>query len=170
MAPRTRSSARFTLIVSVLVGLLLPVLRATDIDAQAPDSVSFQGMLTDTGGSPLDTTVSMTFKLYKGVTAVWTETQPSVVVTDGIFSVLLGSVTPLDTVAFNQPIEIGIKVGADPEISPKPPLSAAPYALARKKGMCARRSASATGVMILPLRWTSSRAASGRSWSRRRSA
>ncbi|HEX9816179.1 MAG TPA: tail fiber domain-containing protein [Candidatus Thermoplasmatota archaeon] len=115
--------------MSVLLGLLLPILSATDILAQAPDSVSFQGLLTETGGSPLNATVSITFKLYKNDTAVWTETQPSVVVTDGIFNVLLGSVTPLDTVAFNQPIEIGIKVATDPEIKPTTPLAAAPYAL-----------------------------------------
>ncbi|HEY5564745.1 MAG TPA: hypothetical protein VIL33_04080, partial [Rhodothermia bacterium] len=74
MAPRSVARTRFTIIVSVLVGLLLPVLSATDILAQAPDSVSFEGMLTDAGGTPLDTTVSMTFKLYKDATAVWTET------------------------------------------------------------------------------------------------
>ena len=113
-----------------LAGLLVVTLNADRARAQgAPDSVSFQGLLTNPGGTPINTTTSMTFKLYRNGSAVWTETQPAVVVTDGVFHVLLGSVTPLDTVAFNRPIDLGITVGADPEISPRTPLAAAPFAL-----------------------------------------
>jgi len=113
-----------------LAGLLVVTLNADRARAQgAPDSVSFQGLLTNPGGTPINTTTSMTFNLYKNGTVVWTEVQPAVVVTDGVFNVLLGSVTPLDTVAFNQPIDLGITVGADPEISPRTPLASAPFAL-----------------------------------------
>jgi hypothetical protein len=71
----------------------------------------------------------MTFALYKGGTKVWQETQ-SVDVVDGVFNVLLGKVTPLDTVRFNEAIDLGIKVGADPEMSPRTPLAGAAYARA----------------------------------------
>jgi len=100
--------------------------------AQAPDSISFQGFVTNPGGTPLNGTEVMKFKLYKNGTAVWTETHPSVTVTDGIFDVLLGSVTPLRTVAFDQPVELGITLGTepeDPEVVPRTPLAAAPFAL-----------------------------------------
>ena len=114
----------------MFAGLIATGLSTHDARAQgAPDSVSFQGFLTNPGGSPLDSTVSITFKLYKNGTAVWTETQPSVNVMDGLLNVLLGSVTPLDTVAFNQPMELGIKVGDDPETAPRTPLGATAFAL-----------------------------------------
>ncbi|MGA7306931.1 MAG: hypothetical protein WBW88_18830 [Rhodothermales bacterium] len=113
-------------------------LTVAQVMAQAPDSLSFQGKLTDTGGTPLNATVSMRFKLYKGGTNVWTETQPSVQVTDGVFNVLLGSVTPLDTIAFDQPIDLGIKVGTDDEITPRTPLTASAFSLGMR-GMHAER-------------------------------
>ena len=91
----------------------------------APDLLSFQGRLADSTGAALDTTVGMTFKLYKDGSAVWTEVHASVTVTDGIFNVLLGGTTPLDTMAFNAPLELGIAVGMDTEISPRTPLAAA---------------------------------------------
>jgi len=72
----------------------------------------------------------MTFKLYEGSSEIWMETQSSVEVVGGIFNVLLGSVTPLDTVRFNRPLLLGIKVGADAEISPRTPMAAAAYARA----------------------------------------
>jgi hypothetical protein len=95
----------------------------------APDSLSIQGLLTDTSGVPLaDGPYPVRFRLYKNGTSVWEEIRP-VGVKDGIFDVLLGSVTPLDAVAFNVPIALGVKVGADPEISPRTPLAASPFAL-----------------------------------------
>ncbi len=106
-------------------------LMATPLFAQAPDSLSFQGFVTATGGAPINNPgVSITFKLYEGSSEIWSETQPSVKIEGGVFNVLLGSVTPLDTVRFNRPLLLGITVGADPEISPRTPLAAAAYAKA----------------------------------------
>lgn len=71
----------------------------------------------------------MTFALYKGATKVWQETQ-SVDVENGVFNVLLGKITPLDTVRFNTAIDLGIKVGGDLEMTPRTPLAGAAYAKA----------------------------------------
>ena len=111
--------------------ITLVLLASSNLFAQAPDSLSFQGYLTDNLGNPLDSTGVMTvFTLYKGSTAVWTETQ-SVSVDSGIFNVYLGAVTPMDAVAFNQPIDLGIKlVGEGSEMSPRTPLAASAYAKA----------------------------------------
>jgi hypothetical protein len=98
------------------------------LQAQTPDTLSFQGRITDDGGNPLNGTVSLTFKLYKGGIEIWTETQPSVTVVDGIFDVNLGSTTTLSDIAFDERVELGISVGGDPEISPRTPLTTAPYA------------------------------------------
>jgi hypothetical protein len=106
------------------------VFSATLTSAQAPNTLGFQGRLTDTGGTPINATgQSVTFALYKGATKVWQETQ-YVDVVDGVFSALLGKITPLDTVRFNEAIDLGIKVGADPEMSPRTPLAGVAHARA----------------------------------------
>ena len=114
-----------TVVVALSIAMATP-----NVFGQAPDSVSFQGRLTDAVGDAIDASgLSMTFALYKGATKVWEETQ-SVDVIDGIFNVLLGAVTPLDTVRFNTPIDLGVKVGADAEMTPRTPLASAAYAKA----------------------------------------
>ena len=109
----------------------LSLLFASNVYSQAPHSLSFQGFVTDDGGVPIEEpNVSMTFKLYDQATEIWSETQPSVSIESGIFNVLLGSVTPLDTVRFDRALLVGIKIGADPEMVPRTPLAAAAYAKA----------------------------------------
>jgi len=116
---------------SLLVTILALTAISTSVLAQAPDSLSFQGFLTDSLGNPIDSTgVSITFTLYKNGVGVWTEMQ-TVDVEDGVFNVLLGKVTDLSTLAFDQPMDLGIKLdGEASEISPRTPLAAAAYAKA----------------------------------------
>jgi hypothetical protein len=112
---------------TTLLAILL--FAITTARAQAPNSIAFQGYLTDSVGAPLDSNgVSMTLVLYRGSTAVWTETQV-VNVDNGVFHVLLGSVTPLDTVAFDDPIDLGITVNGGAELTPRTALTSAAYAL-----------------------------------------
>jgi hypothetical protein len=65
--------------------LILLLLAATTVFADVPTTVNYQGFLTNPSGSPLDTTVQMTFQLYQGFggPALWTEVQPSVIVSSG---------------------------------------------------------------------------------------
>ena len=113
-----------------LASLLLSIAVMAPAFSQAPDPISFQGKLTDSNGNPINQNgLSMTFRMYKNLSVIWTETQ-SVDVVDGVFNVYLGAVTALDTVAFDQPITLGIKVqGQATEMSPRTPLAAAAYAL-----------------------------------------
>ncbi len=69
--------------------------------------------------------------MYKGSTKIWEQTIASVPVSSGVFSVILtGDATwPLDTVAFNEPIDLGVKVGTDTEMTPRTPLTSVAYAL-----------------------------------------
>jgi hypothetical protein len=76
---------------------------------------------------------SVTFRLYNvstGGAALWTETQ-SLNVVNGLFSTQLGATTTFASagVAFDVPYFLGITVGTDAEMSPRPPLTSAPYAL-----------------------------------------
>ena len=101
--------------------------------AQAQASLSFQGILKKSSGVAVeDGTYNITFNLYdvaQGGTPLWTENQPEVEVTNGIYSVLLGTDTlnPLD-VAFDKVYYMGIKVGSA-EMTPRFKLTSAPYAL-----------------------------------------
>ncbi|MFV1979785.1 MAG: hypothetical protein ACC655_01415 [Rhodothermia bacterium] len=110
---------------------LASVFISSSVTAQAPDSLSFHGLLTDSLGNPVDSNgVGMTFTLYKAGSAVWTEPQ-SVDVKAGVFNVLLGKVTDLSTLAFDQPMDLGIKLDNEAsEMSPRTPLAAAAYAKA----------------------------------------
>jgi hypothetical protein len=100
--------------------------------AGVPETISYQGVLTDVGGAPVpDGPYDLSFNLYDAATdgtLLWSETQNAVSVTSGGFSVLLGSVVAL-TLSFDAPYYLGISVGADPELQPRIPLASSPYGL-----------------------------------------
>ena len=103
-------------------------------DIPIPRQISFQGVLTDTSGTPVETgTHELAFKLYEasdGGTELWAEDQ-SVSFAEGsrgLYSVLLGGVTPLD-LTFDRQYWLGISVNGGPELVPRVPLTASPYAL-----------------------------------------
>lgn len=115
--------------------LLLLALAACPTMASVPSQVSYQGRLTDNGGLPLTDTVSLKFSIYNspgGGIALWTETQPAVAVTDGIFHVLLGSVTPLSEAVFDVNTipdrYLGVAVDGAPDLQPLQRFVAVPYA------------------------------------------
>ena len=99
--------------------------------AQIPQTISYQGILTDNKGGPVpDGNVSLTFKLYnasEGGDTLWQETQ-NVMVTKGIFNVVLGSVKPLN-LPFDEQYWLGITIEGDEELSPRTALTASPYSL-----------------------------------------
>ena len=99
--------------------------------AQVPHKLNYQGYLTNPSGAAINNAaLSLTFKLYtvaSGGTELYSETQ-SVIVINGIFNALIGSVAPL-TLAFDQPYFIGISAGGDTEMTPRQPLAASPYAI-----------------------------------------
>jgi hypothetical protein len=107
---------------------------ATGINHQ----INFQGKLVNTNGTNVtDGTYSIVFSLYTVASAgsnIWTETQ-TVTVANGIFIVSLGSVTTLPgSVDFNTDnIYLGIKVGADLEMTPRIQFTAVPQAFNSEK-------------------------------------
>ena len=110
---------------------LLLVCWCSLIHAQVPHQLNYQGYLTNPSGAAINNaSLSLTFKLYtvaSGGTELYGETQ-SVIVINGIFNALIGSVAPL-TLAFDQPYFIGISAGGDTEMTPRQPLAASPYAI-----------------------------------------
>jgi hypothetical protein len=99
-------------------------------EAQVPNKINYQGKLTDSAGQPINATVSVVFHLYNvasGGSALYTETQ-TVTVANGLFNVAIGSVTPLG-LPFDVPYYLGVKVGTDPEMTPRQAVLSGPYAL-----------------------------------------
>ncbi len=106
--------------------LVLLLLAVTATCWAIPLQINYQGYLTRPDGSPLDTTVAMTFRIYEfsyGGNMVWMEPYSSVVVANGIFNVLLGSVVPLPDV-FSVDRWLEIQVGDDLEMTPRTPMAA----------------------------------------------
>ncbi len=115
----------------VLALLLIVLLVAAAPGGGAvPQTISYQGVLTNAGGSVVaDGAYDVTFSIYnlpEEGAALWSEEQ-TLTVTDGIFDAILGSVTLLD-LAFDEPYWLGVAVGEDPELEPRVELAAVPYA------------------------------------------
>ena len=132
-----RSFTQRLLRVGVVFSMSLFVvltLYSSQSSAAINPQINFQGKLTNTDGTNVTNgTLSIVFSIYtvaSGGSNIWTETQPAVTVTDGIFRVALGSVTALPgSVDFNtNSIYLGIKVGADAEMTPRVQFTASPYA------------------------------------------
>ena len=121
----------FTALFALLLGVLLLVPFVSRADAP-PHLVSYQGHLLDSSGAPLTGTTTITFALYSTAldsTPFWTETQ-TVTMDHGLFSVLLGSVTPLDPADFNGgQAWLGIQPAGSAELLPRRQISSVPYAL-----------------------------------------
>ncbi len=108
----------------------LSVLFVAHIAFAIPQQINYQGQLTRTNGTPLDTTVAMTFRLFNvvsGGTALWTETHPSVIVTGGLFQVLLGSATTLPDSFTANTRWLGVTVGNNTEMTPRRQIASVPY-------------------------------------------
>jgi hypothetical protein len=110
----------------------LCLICAISLFADVPHYINFQGTLTDTSGNPITGTRSIQFSIYAdsaSVLSMWTETQPSVEVTDGLFRVSLGAITPLSPTLFNGATRwLGIRVSPDAaELSPRQSIRSVPY-------------------------------------------
>ena len=100
--------------------------------AEVPHMINYQGKLTKATGVILDTTISMVFTIYtdsNGTTPLWTEIQSTVVVEKGVFNVLLGNVISIPDSVFDGSVRyLGVKVGEDPEITPRKLMVSVAYA------------------------------------------
>ena len=115
-----------------LYALLLALAFTTSASAAPPSTLGYQGRLATAGGQPITANLSITFRIYdvaSGGSALWTETQPSVPVDGGNLAVELGKLTPLPRSIFGKQLYLGVQVAGDSEMLPRPPLTAAPFAL-----------------------------------------
>ncbi len=119
----------------------------TTTDAALNEQINYQGKLTNASNVAVaNGTYNMRFWLLTSpsiatTSAVWTESLTGtnrVQVTNGLFSVMLGSTSPLTGVDFNQALYLGVEIGAtgtpawDGEMSPRKILGTVPSAFEAK--------------------------------------
>jgi hypothetical protein len=111
-----------------IITTLLLLVFVTGAWGALPQTINYQGYLKNSDGTPVNSAVSVVFSLYAASSGLWTETQ-SVTPANGVYSVQLGSVAPLAPTLFaSDTLYLGVKVGADPEMTPRQQLTMAPYA------------------------------------------
>ena len=125
-----RTEKRFLIGVVGLFIILLPCIGQAEI----PSKINYQGYLTSASGVPVNGTVAIVFTFYTvdtGGSSIWSETQ-NVTVNNGVYNVNLGDVTPITSLPFGLPYYLGVKVGTDPAMVPRIPLTSVGYAFRAK--------------------------------------
>jgi len=118
---------------SVLVIVLLFCLVYGQATAEVPHRINYQAKLTDAnGGLIVSDNVDIEFNIYAdstGGTSLWSETHYDVPVSNGLFSVVLGSETAIPDSVFDGSIRyLGITVESDDESTPRTPIVSVGYA------------------------------------------
>jgi len=89
---------------AIMIGAILLAL-APALLAATTGQINYQARLLDAYGRRVNDTVSLAFRLYDAATAgtlLWSETHDGVVVSDGVYSITLGSTTPIPASVFTQ--------------------------------------------------------------------
>jgi hypothetical protein len=120
-------------IVLLSAACSLAALAFTDTaSADVPSVLTQQGRLLDQNGNPVAGATQFVMTIYdvsNGGSPLWTETQ-TVTLDDGYFSIKLGETTPFGTGLFTgKTLYLGVKVGADAEMTPRQQIASVPYAL-----------------------------------------
>lgn len=133
LAPRVSAQEQLT-VASINAPLTIDETNQTD------KRITYQGMLLDASGRPVqDGSYYMVFSIYDGqssTTPLWTQefnpaTNSGVTVTNGLFTVLLavGKDGTAENLLFTGANRfLGVRVGGDPEATPRQPLLYVPYA------------------------------------------
>jgi len=120
-----------------MVGASLGPVRADGV----PQLVNYQGKVYQPSGAAVpDGAYKVAFSIYDvptAGTAIWTETYDTLMVKGSSFHVLLGSGAyslPLNSSIFSgQERYLGVKLGNDPELSPRQKIASVPYAMVAEK-------------------------------------
>lgn len=125
--------------LGVLAGLLTTLLTSTAL-AAVPETFPVQGLLSTSAGQPApDGSYVAVFTIWdeeNDGTQLWKETL-GIVVTDGVFSAVLGREIALPTAAFDTGAArwLQVQLGAEPPL-PRRSLDAVPYALVARRLGC----------------------------------
>jgi YVTN family beta-propeller protein len=112
----------------VACAALITVVFAALAFAGVPQTINYQGYLKDGTGTPVNTAVNVTFRLYSsgsGVNPLWSGAPQSVTPSNGIYSTQIGPTS----LPFDRRYYLGVTVDTDPELRPMQQLDSVPYAL-----------------------------------------
>jgi hypothetical protein len=124
----------FKIVSAILFLCVIAYTQVTVNDTRlSPRLLNYQGYLTDDEGIPVtDPALSMTFSIYDALTSgnlKWTETQSSVDVDKGVFSVILGSGTPIPDSVFVGGTDCWLELTVDGQtLSPRTRITSVGYA------------------------------------------
>lgn len=133
---------------------------STQAEALAiPSSFSYQGVLRDTAGELMTGPQSLTVAIYTqaaGGSPLHSETFGNVPVRDGAFEVVLGDgvALPGDLFTAHDGLYVGVRVGADPELTPRQRVHAQPWAMRAENADMALDLADGASVSGLQLSGT----------------
>jgi len=128
-------------IISLFAAMLLSLFVVGSVAAQAPNTITYQGKLVNiTNGDPITTATTVVFALYaddQGGLAIWSETHNITPDEGGIFTIELGGTASLATVLNGSKRYLGLRFGADTEMSPRQLITSAAYAYSAEKAASA---------------------------------
>ena len=129
-----RQTRMLSALIIVILLLSAPLARA----AFVPATLSYQGSLANTDGSPFNGVKDITFRLYTVATggdAFWTEVQKSVHIVNGRFATVLGNTSVLNPASFSTDVWLGIQVTGDTEMAPRQKLTSVAFAFKAENGV-----------------------------------
>jgi hypothetical protein len=116
--------------ISWIVAVAL--LSATTAVAEPPQTMSYQGILTDAVGDPLTGPHDLDFHIYANEdgtgTPLWSESHVAVDVVDGLVNVTLGSINPMTGVFDDAALWLAISVDGGELLDPLTPITSVPWA------------------------------------------
>jgi hypothetical protein len=115
---------------AILLLAHMVLLAPAPASAAPPQTLHYQGYLTNSSGAPVNGTTQITFKLYaaaSGGSALWSETHAAVNVANGNYQAILGNATPFN-LPFDAQYWLGVTAGGDGEMAPRQALAMVPYA------------------------------------------
>jgi hypothetical protein len=155
---------KFRLHISVQIFFSILLLSSKFLFPQVPGTISYQGVLSDNSGNPINKNVEMKFALFPDSTStksLWSEDQQNVNITNGIFNVLLGSVTSLpDTLGFNAPYWLQVTISGSNISLPRVQLTSSPYSFNTSRIQGKKVSSSSPSIGQV-LKWTGTQWAPG---------
>jgi len=135
----SKGNVLFTLLA---IGILITTQAVWARPTQSPtgtstSTISYQGRLVNSDGNPITAEVNMEFRIYSvpsGGTFIWEEYRTgnnAVDVSDGLFSVMLGSLNPdlPSAISGYDELYLGITVGTDNEMLPRVQLGTVPFSM-----------------------------------------
>jgi hypothetical protein len=111
-----------------IYGIVLLMFAISISIAEIPKTISWQGQLQDSGENYLDGTYDLTITIYDQETGgepIWTEQHEEVLLKNGLVSLIMGSITPLN-ISFDRQLWLEIQI-EDSEPLDRIKLTSTPY-------------------------------------------